>query len=188
MSQKPLAFGLNVIFGHKRRSYLTLYQQVKAGLDKVDDDSIVYLCEHDVFYHPDQFKFVPPNRSLIYFNLNRYYWQSNAKYFLKTIGKRALSQCVSHKQVLLDHVKEQIQGRIENRPTFCTGPFENFETENPNIDIRHAHNFTANRFSKDQYRSQRSIKGWKLADEVPFWGKTKGRFDEFLYETLIKNE
>jgi len=23
-------------------------------------------------------------------------------------------------------------------------------------------------------------KGWQMADEIPFWGRTKGRVDEFL--------
>jgi len=57
---------------------------------------------------------------------------------------------------------------------------ERYMSEYPNVDIRHDHNLTANRFKKEQFRSQRSIKGWTLSDEIPGWGKTKDRFNEFL--------
>jgi len=31
---------------------------------------------------------------------------------------------------------------------------------------------------KGQFR--RKPEGWQMADEIPFWGRTKGRVDEFL--------
>ena len=52
----------------------------------------------------------------------------------------------------------------------------------PNIDIRHKHNLTPSRWRKDQFRDKRHCQGWTEADEVPGWGKTKGRFEEFLKE------
>ena len=55
-----------------------------------------------------------------------------------------------------------------------------FKSEYPIIDIRHSNNFTPNRFKKEQFRH--NLEEWELADEIPFWGKTKGRFDEFLNE------
>lgn len=53
-------------------------------------------------------------------------------------------------------------------------------SEHPNIDVRHESNLTWSRFKKEQYRSQRSIRGWTLADDIPGVGKIKGRFKEFL--------
>jgi hypothetical protein len=60
-------------------------------------------------------------------------------------------------------------------------------SEEPNIDIRHGRNLTATRWSKSQFRNQRYTKGWTEAGEVPGWGITKGRFDDFLMEVPNAN-
>ena len=58
----------------------------------------------------------------------------------------------------------------------------------PNIDIRHGMNLTGTRFKKEQYRNQRMLIGWKLSDDIPYWGKTRNRFDDFLLDVdLQKN-
>lgn len=54
----------------------------------------------------------------------------------------------------------------------------------PNIDIRGVRNLTKNRWSQDQFRDKRTCLGWKMADEVPSWGRTKDRFNEFLQEVI----
>ena len=51
-------------------------------------------------------------------------------------------------------------------------------SELPNIDFRHSTNYT----QVDQFRSK-GKRGFVLADEVPYWGKTKDRFDEWIIET-----
>ena len=61
---------------------------------------------------------------------------------------------------------------------------ERWMSAHPNIDIRHGGNFTKSRWSQDQFRNKNSCQGWKMADEVPGWGVTKGRFDDFLKEIL----
>ena len=53
-------------------------------------------------------------------------------------------------------------------------------SEQPNIDIRHKDNLSGNRWSKDQFRNPHMRQNWKEAWEIPFWGKTKGRFNEIL--------
>jgi hypothetical protein len=63
---------------------------------------------------------------------------------------------------------------------------ESWESEHPNIDIRHSNNLTANRWKKEQFRSENSIRGWKEADEVPGWGKTKDQFDKVLRDAISK--
>ena len=55
-------------------------------------------------------------------------------------------------------------------------------SEFPNIDIRHKDNLTPSRWDKSEFRNQKFTKGWKMADEVPGWGVTKDRFDEFIGE------
>lgn len=161
VSQKPIDFGTNICVGIKPRCYLNLYQQLLIGLNEVDDDSIVYLCEHDVFYHPSYFDFIPVLKNKIYFNLNRYYSNRNENFFVPAIGQRALSQCVSYKKPLLLHVEEQVQSRLKNIASPCIGPFVNFVSKFPNIDIRHGGNFS----DSDRFNSKS-----EMVWEIPGWG------------------
>ncbi len=180
VSQKPMPLGTNICVGHQQRTYLNLYRQVKLGLEKVPDDHIVYLVEHDVFYHPSHFEFEPPQKDAIYFNLNRFYWQRNAKFFLQSIGKRALSQCVSYKPVLYEHIVEQVQLREQTIAATGKGPFANFKSDNPNVDIRHGGNFSKFGIFDKSAVSPRIL-------EIPYWGTPRmfqaktGYLDQQVY-------
>ena len=50
----------------------------------------------------------------------------------------------------------------------------------PNIDIRHGHNLTQSRWTQEEFRDKSTCLGWTMADEVPGWGVTKGRFGDIL--------
>jgi hypothetical protein len=54
--------------------------------------------------------------------------------------------------------------------------------EFPSLDIRREESWSRKRMDKSQFRSDRSCRGWTEADEVPGWGKIRGRFDEFIEE------
>ncbi len=58
--------------------------------------------------------------------------------------------------------------------------YESWMSPAPNIDVRHGHNLTSTRWSRDQFRNQKYTAGWTEGDGVPGWGITKGRFTEFL--------
>ena len=142
VSQKPLDFGRNICVGIRPRNYLSLYKQLKIGIGATKKDSIVFTCEHDVFYHPSHFEFTPPQNDKIYFNLSRFYWTRNKDFYISTIGKRALSQGAAHREVFLAHAKEQVKAREDGGAAPCVGPFLNFESKYPNVDIRHGGNFS----------------------------------------------
>ena len=142
VTQKPVDFGKNICVGFKPRCYLSLYEQLLIGLRAADEDSIIYLCEHDVFYHPGYFDYVPALKDKIYYNLHRYYAMRNKNHFLKSVGKRALSQAVAYREVLIEHAMRQIHNRRLNVPSPCVGPFLNYDAEFANIDMRHGGNFT----------------------------------------------
>ena len=153
VSQKPLDFGTNICVGEKPRCYLSLYEQLLTGLEATEKDAIVFTCEHDVFYHPCHFEFKPEHNDRIYFNLNRYYWSKHVNYFVKAIGKRALSQGIGHRDIFIEHAKDQVKKRVDNAVSYCIGPFENFESEFPNVDIRHGGNFSnSDRFREGEQR------------------------------------
>jgi len=59
---------------------------------------------------------------------------------------------------------------------------KSWKSEWPIVDLRHENNLTRSRWRKDQFRNQRYTKGWTEAEEVPGWGRTKDRVEEFLNE------
>ena len=61
-----------------------------------------------------------------------------------------------------------------------TYPAKRWMSEYPNLDIRHDKNLTPNRWDKSLFRNPDACLGWTEADEVPGWGRIRGRFDEFL--------
>jgi hypothetical protein len=170
VTQKPIDFGKNICVGMRPRNYLNLYRQLLTGIKATEKDSIVFTCEHDVFYHPSHFDFTPPRNEKIYFNLNRFYWMRNQDFFLSTIGKRALSQGCGHRNVFLAHAKEQVTTRETGMAAPCIGPFMNFESKCPNIDIRHGGNFSIFGTFDESHLSRR-------IPSVEYWG-TPRRFQE----------
>src|SRR3990167_2661424 len=48
---------------------------------------------------------------------------------------------------------------------------EGGKSEHPNVDIKHEHNWTQNRWRLDQFRDKSVGKTWKEAEEIPGWGK-----------------
>jgi hypothetical protein len=189
-------FGQNIVLPLER-GYLTMFKQILAGIEACDAD-IIYFCEHDVLYHPSHFEFVPPRDDVFYYNENC--WKVDA---VGNDGKalfyycKQTSQLVAYKKLLLEHYRKRVE-RVEKegftrRMGFepgthspprgiCNNKAESFWSREPNIDIRHTKNLTANRWRQDQFRSQRSCRGWKMAEEIPGWGRTKGRIREMIEE------
>jgi len=65
-----------------------------------------------------------------------------------------------------------------------TGPYqtENWQSLAPNIDIRHDKTLTRSKWRPDEYRNPRYASGWQERDDVPGWGHTGWRMQEFLNE------
>ena len=194
VSQYPIEFGDNIVMALPRGA-LTMFKQILAGLRAVEAD-VVFLVEHDVIYHPSHFDFWPPRADTFYYNENTYKVDAKTGQALFHYTKQTSGVC-AYRNLLLEHYEKRV-ARVEKdgftrRMGFEPGthrtprgvddyPAERYMSKFPNVDVRHGSNLTANRFSKDQYRSRRAIIGWKLCDDIPGWGHTKGRFDEFLYE------
>lgn len=171
VSQKPLDFGENVCVGEKPRAYKSMYEQLLAGLEAVPEGSIVYPCEHDVFYHPSHFAFLPERKDIAYFNRARYYYAHGTNSFLKARGRKALSQCVCYREFLIEHCQERLKlweetgdgGRMQIA-------YENFTSARPNVDIRHGGNLTPD----GDYK-----RGWKRGEKrntvynLPGWGSPR---------------
>lgn len=192
VSQYPIEFGKNIVIDGER-SYLTMFKQILMGIEALDTD-IVYLVEHDVIYHPEHFEFVPPQKDIYYYNEHTWKVDAGSGQALFYHTKQT-SGCCAYRELLLEHYRKRVE-RVEKEGFTRKMGFEagthsfpngvdNYKakmywTEHPNVDVRHKTNLTESRFKKEQFRSERSIRGWTLADEIPHWGKTKGCFDEFI--------
>ena len=180
VSQKPLDFGTNICVGEKEKSYRMMYEQLLVGLEAAPEGSIVYPVEHDVFYHPSHFAFLPEDDEHAYFNTNRYYYRLGLSSFVKARGKTALSQCVARREFLIAHCKERLakwDAGIENRMHIA---YKTFVSDRPNVDIRHGKNLTPDGdYKRGYYRGQ--IKG---IYNLPGWGSPK----HFMSKTGYKLE
>jgi len=194
VSQWPIAFGRNIVLSGIGRCNLSIYKQILAGLEASEAD-VVYFCEHDIIYHPSHFNFMPPDNSAFWYDRNVWKVRSSdgqAVYYRTS----PLSLMVCYRDIAVEHYRERVKLQIEGTLPRTTGfepgnhmapkgigniPARHFTSKHPCIDIRHPDNKTGiNRFLRSSFKTVRSIRDWQLADEVPFWGKTKGRFDEFL--------
>jgi glycosyltransferase involved in cell wall biosynthesis len=177
------------------RGYLTMFKQILAGLEALETD-IAFLVEHDVLMHPSHFEFTPPDRSKVYYNQN--VWKVDAE------SGRALhyrcsqtSGLCADRSLLVEHYRRRValvaERGFSRNMGFEPGTHRRAErvddltsdvwmSEYPNIDIRHGHNLTTSRWRKEQFRNQKYTAGWTEGDTVPGWGKTLGRFDDFLAE------
>ena len=196
VSLKPIEFGRNIHLPMER-GHLAMFKQILAGLEAVEAD-VVYMVEHDMLYHESHFDFVPPRTDVYYYNENTWKVDAASGQALFYYCKQT-SGLVAWRELLVEHYRKRVakveaEGYDRNmgyepgthRPPrgVDSHPAERWMSRRPNIDIRHGGNWTRSRWSQDQFRNKNACLGWKMADEVPGWGKTKGRFDEFLKEVL----
>ena len=191
-----------------------MFRQILAGLEMSKAD-IVWLAEHDILYHPSHFDFVPPTTDAFYYNENVFKVDADTGRALFYFTKQTSGLC-AYRELLLEHYRKRVakveqnakdleaRGEPVRRDGFsrhmgfepgCHSPprgVDNYPakawmSEFPNVDIRHGENLTPSRWRQDQFRSERSCRGWKESDEVPGWGQTRGRFNEFL-RTAVADE
>ena len=190
----PIDFGKNIVLPEVR-SRLTMFKQILAGLEALDTD-IAFLVEHDMLYHPTHFDFTPPKKDVYYYNTNTYKLREKDGQALYYYTKQTSGLC-AYRELLVEHYRKRVERvgnnghdhKIGYEPGTHSFPrgIDKYEaiswaSQYPNVDIRHAYNLTANRFRQDQFRSPKSCQDWLLADEIPGWGKTKDRFNEFIKE------
>lgn len=180
VSQKSIDEKDNIVMKLKR-CHESRCRQILEGLKQIETD-VIFFAEHDVIYHPSHFDFIPKRDDIFYYNTNRWWLRETdgaVVYNGKSLG---LSQLVAYRKLLLQWYNRRvcyytmgIKTKCGNEPgkhkssLFLENGLDTFESEWPNIDIRHKYNYTkSDKFKKD------------LEDGIPFWGKTKGRYEEFI--------
>lgn len=199
VSLKPLDFGCNVTLDQER-GIMTMFRQILAGLEASTAD-IIFLVEHDVLYHESHFQFTPPDRTKIYYNTNVWHVRSTDGHAVYYTAKRT-SQLCAYRDILLEHYHRRV-ARVEAEGFTRRIGFEPashnrkekiddlksdvWESQYPNVDIKHDKNLTPARWQTKDFRDQKNCRNWVEADEIPGWGKTKDRFMEFLQDVLLSS-
>lgn len=191
VSLKPMSFGDKNIHIKEPRGYLTMARQILAGLEASTAD-IIYLCEHDVLYHPSHFDFVPPTKDAYYYNTNVWRVRANDGHALYCDDLKQLSGLCAYRETLLKHFRERVKrleqnsdGSFVRAMGFEPGTHgrperiddikaESYKAPYPNLDIRHDNNLTPSRWRKEQFKNERYTKGWKEStlDKIEGWNLT----------------
>lgn len=196
VSLQPLAFGENIVM-NLEHGYLAMAKQQLRGLEELDTD-IVFMVEHDILYPKCHFDFIPPTKDTFYYNLNWWKVRMGDGQALHFKAKQVSGLC-AYRDILIEYYKNRVRmiesGEIGGRRHFEPGSrysrddgynkltthgFDTWFSEIPYVDIRHDKVVTRNIFDPSGYRGR--VVDWTLADEIPHWGKTKGRFNDWLRE------
>lgn len=193
VSHKPMDFGENYVYKGES-GYLAYHKQILMALEKSTSD-IIYFCEHDVFYPQSHFDFTPPKKDGYYYNFNFWRVRSSDGHSLHYDTHQVNFIC-AYRELLLQHYREKVR-RIEKDGFTMKMGFEpgcnprkeriddykayRFDSEYPCLDIRYGANLTASRWSRSQFRNQKSCQGWKETrlEDIQGWD-----FNElqFLYD------
>lgn len=188
-SLKPMPhFGTN-IHVKEQRSISTMYKQILSAL-RASDADIIFFCEHDVLYHPSHFDFTPTDRNTFYYNTNVWKVRHADGHSLWVDNCIQVSGLCGFRDELIRHYEERVK-LAENNTWDRNWGYEpgtpgkdifkeQFKQEvwhspYPNLDIRHDHNLTLNRWSKDLFRDKNNCLGWteKHVSEIPGWSGLK---------------
>lgn len=194
VSLKPMNFGTKNIVFNAERGYLTFFRQVVAGLEAATED-IVFMCDHDLLYHPSHFDFTPPQRDIFYYNLNVWRVRATDGYAIHYDAKQS-NMLVGYRELMLDNYRRRIAwvekngwstilgfepGTQKRVPEFNSDRSEIYWSEFPSLDIRHGKNLTRSKWKPTDFRNGiRSCPNWKESDSVPGWGLIKNNFNNLL--------
>lgn len=182
VSLEPLDFGKNIRFEGKR-GYLTMFKQILVGL-KASEADYIFMCEHDVLYHSSHFEFEPKRNDVYHYNKNAWKYKPKTGQVVK-YDCHWLSQVCASRKILTEHYEKKIhliedEGRRLWNWRFEPGTkrgidnygVEWWESEYPNIDIKHGKNLTgAIRFKREEFRDQTTCQNWQetTVDKIPGW-------------------
>jgi hypothetical protein len=173
--------GRNLII-HGYRSHTTLYTQILLGL-LVSDADYVFFCEHDCLYHPSHFEFTPPTDDRYYYNNNVYKYRLSDRKVV-SYDCNWLSQLCANRKLLTKHYIERFKTIANGKRAYGYEPgtgqsrriektrFERWESEYPNIDVRHGTNWTGvRRMDPSEFKDKSTCQNFKeiKVEEIPGW-------------------
>ena len=197
VSLKPINFGRNFTLPLKR-GYSAYFKQILKGLEESTAD-IIFLCEHDWFYHPSHFEFTPKEKNVFYYNDN--WWRVRADDgFAINYDTHLLPSICAYRETLIEHYEMVVKkvnrayiylnmaGREKEfykyvsligfepgthnrkeRPTEYKA--DEWKSTYSNLDIRHTTNLTKSKWRQSDFRNPQSCRNWqeKKAWEIDGW-------------------
>ena len=185
-----------------------MFKQILGALENSSAD-VIFFCEHDVLYHPSHFDFTPPKSNVYYYNVNVWKVRFPDGHSLRVNDSKQLSGLCGYRQFLIEHYKKrleiikkrQLDLKAAGLPIKNDGvskymgyepgmhsvprgvddfPTASWQSQYPNIDIRHKNNFTKTRWSKDEFVDKKYTKGWKeaTAQKIAGWQGLLDRFND----------
>ena len=180
--KKQADIGDKRLIVHGNRSHTTLYIQILMGL-LVSEADYVFLAEHDILYHPSHFEFTPPTKDKYYYNNNVYKYRLRDRKVIK-YDCHWLSQLCASRQLLINHFIKRFKVIANGQRAYGYEPgtgqskrvdgvdWENWESEYPNIDIRHGENWTGSgRMKVSEFRDKstcENLREYEVKD-IPGW-------------------
>lgn len=185
------------------RSPATMHEQILAGLERSKAD-YVFLCEHDVLYHPSHFEFVPPRDNVYYYNTNVWRVRYEDGHAVRTDDCKQVSGLCCDRRFLLEHYRRRVE-RIRKEGFsrkngyepgtrhlpwgYDNNSCEVWQSPFPNLDIRHGKTLTASHWTIDSFRNKKYSIGWQETDEaIDGWPQLSGGGLQKLLEQLATNE
>ena len=180
VSLKPIRFGRNIIV-EETPSILTMYKQILIGAESSSSD-VIFLCEHDVLYHPSHFDFKPSRMDTYYYNVNVWRWAYLQDWFITYDTIASLSGLCAPRDMVINYYKTKLQyaeehnlengrnpgwarklghepGKSRRRGGLLDEKMDTWKSKYPNIDIRHGRNLTPQKMTLDSFRRQPA--GWR---------------------------
>lgn len=212
VSLKPTDFGdMRVVLENRERSYPTMVRQIIMALE-ASKEKYVFFCENDVLYHPSHFDFNPPKDDVFYYNNNVWRWKLWDDKAIRYKKMIPLSCLCANREYVLDHyryreakIKEwglddrrsreprtaRIWGyepgtKSKRRGGLTEENYEEWTSEFPNVDIRHARTFS--RLKCDQRDFKNMPENWEEieAKAIPGWDLDKVFPVKITYEQTWK--
>lgn len=181
VSQKPMRFGQNICVGQTGRSHLNIYRQALIGA-KAAETKYIALCEDDVLYSPEHFKFRSHARVFAY-NMNVWSLYTWDKPIFSYKDRRNLSGLICEKDLFIEAMEERFArwpddskinianwsepGKYEGNLDVSDRETEKFYTDIPNIAFSHP---TALSF---QNLGKRKRLGQLRCTALEYWGNAE---------------
>jgi glycosyltransferase involved in cell wall biosynthesis len=175
VSLKPMPhFGRNIHVPMKR-GYEAYFTQILAGL-KASDADVIFMCEHDVLYHPSHFEFTPSDKTKFYFNHNWWRYHTSDGFTCHWDANQVSGLC-AYRETLLRWYKARLDEIKAGKKDWSFEPKDigttaSWKSPFPNVDIRHGKNMTRDKRSLNDFRDKKTAQGFQTGD-IPFWGKIR---------------
>jgi len=107
VSMVPMDFGQNICIGEKKRSIMTIYEQILLGA-KVAKTKYVALAEDDTLYPPEHFKVFRPPEDTFAYDMTRWNilpWKKPP--FFSITFRKILAMLLCSRELLTDTIEER---------------------------------------------------------------------------------